>query len=161
TSPPRSAMIPSSACSPSMARTSPPRTSAASRPSTPRQQEPRLVRLDPPCRRAPICPASSPRSRWHTRRPRRCSAASALNNDHMRFARIVFRVAGIWGFVILTPIYFMYDRIGQQYPPPLTHPDFFYGFIGVALVWQVAFLIISTDPVRFRPMMIAAMLEKF
>lgn len=79
----------------------------------------------------------------------------------MKLARVVFRIAGIWGFLILTPIYFMYDRIGQQYPPPLTHPDFFYGFIGVALVWQVAFLIISTDPVRFRPMMIAAILEKF
>src|SRR5215813_12585642 len=79
----------------------------------------------------------------------------------MRFARVVFRVAGIWGFVILTPLFFMYDRIGQQYPPAITHPDFFYGFIGTALVWQVAFLTISTDPVRFRPMMIAAMLEKF
>jgi hypothetical protein len=79
----------------------------------------------------------------------------------MSFARIVFRVAGIWGFVVLTPILFMYDRIGQQYPPPITHPDFFYGFLGTALVWQVAFLVISTDPVRFRPMMIAAMLEKF
>jgi hypothetical protein len=78
----------------------------------------------------------------------------------MRFARIVFRVAGIWGILIVTPLYFLYDTIGQQYPPPVTHPDFYYGFIGVTLVWQVAFLIISTDPVRFRPLMIAAVLEK-
>lgn len=79
----------------------------------------------------------------------------------MRFARIVFRIAGIWGLLIVTPLYFMYDTIGQQYPPPVTHPDFYYGFIGVTLVWQIAFLIISTDPVRYRPLMIAAVLEKF
>ena len=30
----------------------------------------------------------------------------------------------------------------------------------MTLAWQVAFLIISTDPVRFRPLMIAAVLEK-
>lgn len=31
----------------------------------------------------------------------------------------------------------------------------------VGLAWQVAFLIIGRDPVRFRPLMIAAMIEKF
>ena len=79
----------------------------------------------------------------------------------MRFARIVFRVAGIWGFLVLTPLYFIFDRIGKQDPPPITHPGFYYGFVGVALVWQVAFLIVSSDPVRFRPLMIACVLEKF
>lgn len=79
----------------------------------------------------------------------------------MRFARIVFRIAGVWGLLIVTPLYFMYDTIGQQYPPPVTHPDFYYGFIGVTLVWQIAFLIVSTDPVRYRPLMIVAVLEKF
>jgi hypothetical protein len=79
----------------------------------------------------------------------------------MRFARIVFRAAGVWGLLIVTPLYFLYDTIGRQYPPPITHPDFYYGFIGVTLAWQVAFLVIGTDPIRFRPLMIAAMLEKF
>jgi hypothetical protein len=79
----------------------------------------------------------------------------------MRFARRVFYIAGIWGLLIVTPLYFMYDRIGRDYPPPLTHPDVYYGFVGVTLVWQVAFLIIGSDPVRFRPLMIAAVLEKF
>ena len=36
----------------------------------------------------------------------------------------------------------------------------YYGFVGVTLVWQIAFLIISTDPPRYRPMMIAAICEK-
>jgi hypothetical protein len=78
----------------------------------------------------------------------------------MRFAKIVFRIAGIWGFLILTPLYFLFDRIGSQDPPPITHPGFFYGFVGVALAWQIAFLLIATDPVRYRPMMIPSVLEK-
>jgi len=78
----------------------------------------------------------------------------------MKFAKIVFRIAGIWGLLIITPLYFIFDLIGVKDPPPITHPAFYYGFVGVALVWQVAFLIISTDPVRFRPLMIAAILEK-
>jgi hypothetical protein len=79
----------------------------------------------------------------------------------VRFAKIVFLVAGVWGFLVLTPLYFMKDVIGRGYPPPITHPDFYYGFIGVALVWQLAFLLIASDPARFRPMMIPAILEKF
>ena len=78
----------------------------------------------------------------------------------MKFAKIVFRVAGIWGLLIITPLYFMFDLIGRKDPPPITHPAFYYGFVGLALVWQLAFLLISTNPVRFRPLMIAAILEK-
>jgi hypothetical protein len=79
----------------------------------------------------------------------------------MRFAKIIFSIAGVWGFVIVSSLYFLHDSIGRQYPPPITHPDFYYGFIGITLVWQLGFLIIATDPVRYRPIMIAAMLEKF
>jgi hypothetical protein len=78
----------------------------------------------------------------------------------MKFAKIVFWVAGIWGFLVLTPLYFMFDLIGRNDPPPITHPGFFYGFVGVSLVWQVAFIIIATDPVRYRPLMIPSVLEK-
>jgi hypothetical protein len=78
----------------------------------------------------------------------------------MRFAKVVFWVAGIWGFLVLTPLYFMFDLIGRQYPPPITHPGFFYGFVGAGLAWQVAFLFIAADPVRFRPLMIPSILEK-
>jgi hypothetical protein len=78
----------------------------------------------------------------------------------MKFAKVVFRIAGIWGLLIITPLYFIFDLIGRKDPPPITHPGFYYGFVGVAFVWQIAFLIISTDPVRFRPLMIAAILEK-
>src|ERR1700674_5445880 len=78
----------------------------------------------------------------------------------MRFAKIVFWVAGIWGLLVLTPLYFMFDLIGRNDPPPITHPGFFYGFVGVALAWQIAFIFIATDPVRYRPLMIPSILEK-
>lgn len=78
----------------------------------------------------------------------------------MKFARIVFRIAGIWGILVIAPLYFMFDLIGQKDPPPITHPAFFYGFVGVTLVWQLTFLFIASDPVRYRPLMIPAFFEK-
>src|SRR5262249_42418526 len=45
-------------------------------------------------------------------------------------------------------------------PPPINRPEFYYAFVGVCLAWQVAFLIIGSDPVRYRPLMLAALIEK-
>jgi len=53
-----------------------------------------------------------------------------------------------------------FDLIAEKDPPAITHPAFFYGFVGVALVWQITFAIIARDPVRFRTIMIPAVLEK-
>jgi hypothetical protein len=78
----------------------------------------------------------------------------------MKFSRVVFYVAAVWGILVLTPLYFMFDVIGRQDPPSITHPGFYYGFVGTALAWQFAFLVIATNPARFRPMMIPAALEK-
>ena len=78
----------------------------------------------------------------------------------MKFARIVFNVAAAWGVILLAPLYFLFDRIDIDDPPPITHPGFFYGFVGVALAWQVAFVLIARDPQRFRPIMVPAILEK-
>jgi hypothetical protein len=78
----------------------------------------------------------------------------------MKFAKIVFWLAAVWGFLIITPLYFMFNLIGEKDPPAITHPAFFYGFVGIALVWQIAFIYIARDPVRFRPIMIPAILEK-
>lgn len=79
----------------------------------------------------------------------------------MRFARIVFLIAGIWGVLVLTPLYFIFDLIGRKDPPPITHPAFYYGFVGAGLAWQIAFLILAKYPVRLRPMMIPSVIEKF
>ena len=51
----------------------------------------------------------------------------------MLFARRTFLVAGIYGLVVLLPMYFLEGRIGRDTPPPITHPEFFYGFLGVAI----------------------------
>lgn len=79
----------------------------------------------------------------------------------MKFAKVVFRVAAIWGVLILTPLYFTFDLIGRKDPPPITHPAFYYGFVGVALAWQIAFFFIASDPARYRPLMIPSIFEKF
>jgi hypothetical protein len=79
----------------------------------------------------------------------------------MRFTRIVFRLAGAWGLLVLVPLYFMLDVVGRQDPPAINHPEYYYGFLGVALAWQLAFFVIGADPARFRPMMLPAMVEKF
>jgi len=78
----------------------------------------------------------------------------------VRFARYVFGAAGVYGLVALLPQYFLEERIGRDYPPPITHPEHFYGFVGVAVAWQVLFLLIARDPARFRPAMPVAVLEK-
>jgi hypothetical protein len=77
-----------------------------------------------------------------------------------RFARRVFTWAGIYGLAALLPMYLLEARLGELLPPALTHPEFYYGFAGVAGAWQVAFLLIGSDPVRFRPVMLPAVLEK-
>jgi hypothetical protein len=70
--------------------------------------------------------------------------------------RRVFLVAGIYGIVVLLPQYF----IEMGLPEPMARPEHFYGFIGVALAWQFAFLLIATDVQRYRPLMLVGVLEK-
>ena len=77
-----------------------------------------------------------------------------------RFARRVFLIAGVYGVLIVLPQYSLEARIARDFPPPITHPEYFYGFVGVALAWQVAFLLIARDVQRYRLMMLPAILEK-
>jgi hypothetical protein len=79
----------------------------------------------------------------------------------MRFARRLFAIAGIYGLLVLPPQYFLEAKNGRDFPPAITHPEYYYGFIGVGLACQILFLIIARDPVRYRAMMIPAILEKF
>ena len=78
----------------------------------------------------------------------------------MKFAKYVFIAAGVWGITVLTPLFFLVDITGRSYPAPADYPHFYYGFVAVAMAWQVAFLVIGSDPVRFRPLMIVAFIEK-
>jgi hypothetical protein len=78
----------------------------------------------------------------------------------MRFAKWVFLVAGISGVLMVVPPHFLEKQFGHDYPPPVNHPELYYGFFGVTLSWQFMFLVIGSDPIRFRRAMIPAMMEK-
>lgn len=78
----------------------------------------------------------------------------------MLFARRVFLWAGIYGMLVLVPLYFMEEKLARDFPPAFSHPEQFYGFLGVALAWQFAFLVIARDVRRYRLFMLPAMAEK-
>jgi hypothetical protein len=78
----------------------------------------------------------------------------------MRFAKWVFLLAGITGILMVAPPYFLEEQFGHDHPPPVNHPELYYGFLGVTLSWQLMFLVIGSDPIRFRRGMIPAMAEK-
>jgi hypothetical protein len=77
-----------------------------------------------------------------------------------RLTKLTFRFAGLWGMLVIVPVYFLYDEIGRKDPPVLSHPHFYFGWLGVTLAWQVLFLMLASDPIRYKPMMIPAMFEK-
>jgi hypothetical protein len=77
----------------------------------------------------------------------------------MRFARWVFLIAGIYGLLVVTPQYFMEGVIART-TGPITHPEYFYGFVGVVVAFQLVFLVVARDPIRFRPIMPACVVEK-
>jgi hypothetical protein len=78
----------------------------------------------------------------------------------MRFAKIVFLVAGIYGILIVAPLFLLEGVMNATQPPAITHPEYYYGFACVTLAWQVLFLVLASDPLRYRPMMLVAALEK-
>jgi hypothetical protein len=81
-------------------------------------------------------------------------------NKGNKFAARIFLGAGLYGIVALLPQYFLEEKLGREFPPPLTHPEHFYGFIGVALAWQFVFLLIAREVERYRLFMLPAILEK-
>ncbi len=79
----------------------------------------------------------------------------------MKFAKYVFYIAGIYGIIALAPMYFLETKTGADYPPAITHAEYYYGFIGVALAFQIVFLIIAGNPAKYRAMIIPSVIEKF
>ena len=78
----------------------------------------------------------------------------------MEFARRVFTWAGVYGLLVMFPMYFSEIAWAQAGQPALTHPESHYGFVGVTLVFQLIFLTIGRDPSRYRPLMLLGVLEK-
>jgi hypothetical protein len=75
-----------------------------------------------------------------------------------RFARFVFNAACAWGAVTLLPLPFMRHAIENGLA--LTHLEYFYGFIGTAIAFQLVFWRVAAAPREFRSLMPACMLEK-
>ena len=49
--------------------------------------------------------------------------------EQMKLASRVFRFAGVYGLLVLAPQYFTEGELGADYPPAITHPEFYYGFL--------------------------------
>jgi hypothetical protein len=78
----------------------------------------------------------------------------------MKFVRIVFWIAALYGVAVTFPLYFAEQSLTQQNPPAITHPEYYYSFIGVTLVWQILFIFIALKPQQLRMVMIPCVAEK-
>jgi hypothetical protein len=78
----------------------------------------------------------------------------------MKFTRWLFSIAAIYGLLLIAPLYFAEGQVGRKDPPAITHPEYFYGFIGVTLAWQLVFVLVAGQPLRYRPIIAAAVVEK-
>jgi hypothetical protein len=78
----------------------------------------------------------------------------------MTFAKRVFTLAGLYGLVVMTPMYFAELALKAEGQPLLERPESHYGFVGITLVYQLVFLLIGRDPARYRPLMPLCVLEK-
>jgi uncharacterized membrane protein len=72
----------------------------------------------------------------------------------MKPAKWIFLVAGILGLLSTTPLVFAEKTMA------VTQPEFYYGFVCLDICWQILYLFLSSDPIRYRPMMIPAFLAK-
>ena len=74
----------------------------------------------------------------------------------MSTARLIFAVAGIYGLIVLLPLFFVEPLL----VPAPSRPEDYYGFLGSATAFQLVYLTIGRDPARFRPLMPVAALAK-
>jgi hypothetical protein len=78
----------------------------------------------------------------------------------LTLARRIFLVSAIYGVLILTPMFFMESYIGRNMPPAINHPEFFYGFICLALASQGLYFLVASDVQRFRPVILVGVAGK-
>jgi hypothetical protein len=78
----------------------------------------------------------------------------------MTFSRWTFLLAGLYGLLALLPGLLAEAPFMGAARLSLSQPEFYYGFFGSAILWQLVFLLISRDPVRWRALMPVCILEK-
>jgi hypothetical protein len=86
--------------------------------------------------------------------------SAPTHSPQVKLARCIFLLAAAYGFFVLTSWMFITPRmVGHARHQ---QPEIYYGFGSVGLAWQVVFVLIAADPVRYRPLMLlAAVFEKF
>jgi uncharacterized membrane protein len=72
----------------------------------------------------------------------------------MKLARWIFLIAGIVGLLTTIPLVFTEKIMAVK------KPEFYYGFVFLDICWQILYLFISSNPIRYRLMMIPAFLAK-
>ena len=78
----------------------------------------------------------------------------------MTFAKWVFTIGGVWGVLIIGPLFFAEGAMADATGKPFSHPDTYYGFVAAVFCWQLSYLVISRDPARYRPFMLLGALGK-
>ncbi len=72
----------------------------------------------------------------------------------------IFWIAAVYGIVAILPQFFLEGKLVADSGRALSHPEYYYGFFGVALAWQLVFVLIARDPIRYRPIMPFGAMEK-
>ena len=75
----------------------------------------------------------------------------------MKLARWVFLIAGILGLIPVVPLVYTTMVKGETIPPDFASMGVFFSVSVFQYVcWQISYIILARDPVRFRSMMIPA-----
>jgi hypothetical protein len=72
----------------------------------------------------------------------------------MKLARWIFLIAGVFGLLSTVPLAFSAKMMGAR------QPEYYYGFVFLDICWQILYLFLASNPVRYRPIMIPAFLAK-
>lgn len=78
----------------------------------------------------------------------------------MKFSRYVFLLAAFYGVCVLVPGFFAGGAGVSSSGSSPALPEFYFGFLSLAIVFQGMFVVIAIDPIKFRPFMLIAVFEK-
>ncbi|HTH81564.1 MAG TPA: hypothetical protein VL490_01440 [Mucilaginibacter sp.] len=73
----------------------------------------------------------------------------------IKMVQYIFLISGVYGILMLLPQFFRENIFA-----PLTHPEFFYGFLIVTMGFQAIFLLIASNPARYRQAMLVCLIPK-
>jgi len=72
----------------------------------------------------------------------------------MKIAKWSFLIAGIFGLMSTAPLLFFEKMMS------IKQPEFYYGFVFLNICWQIVYVMIAISPIRYRLIMIPAILAK-